>query len=101
MAQRNPDAPNQIVLFQELLQDKIEHKPHAARFFSYLAEELDLTYYERLRMGRHLHPPYRNGCYFLRPCTMDIMQLRRSVVCRGQYWRTVDISGMRMPSYKQ
>ncbi|QKY68434.1 hypothetical protein [Lentibacillus sp. CBA3610] len=55
MAQRNPDAPNQIVLFQELLQDKIEHKPHACPFFSYLAEELDLTYYERYEMGA---PPY-------------------------------------------
>ncbi|QKY68740.1 transposase [Lentibacillus sp. CBA3610] len=101
MAQRNPDAPNQIVLFQELLQDKIEHKPHAARFFSYLAEELDLTYYERLRMGA---PPYTRrivtavifyAMYHGHYAAQKICRFAEDSI--GAQWI---LSGMRMPSYK-
>lgn len=37
MSLRAPQIKNQIYIFPELLSDKVEYKPHAARFYSYLA----------------------------------------------------------------
>lgn len=101
MSKRNPDAPNQIVLFQELLCEKIEHKPHAARFFSYLADELNLTYYAQLPMGAPLYSrrvltavifyAMYNGHY----ASQKICKFAEDSI--GAQWI---LSGMSMPSYK-
>ena len=101
MAKRSPDYPNQIVFFQELLQERIEHKPHAARFFWYLADELDLTYYAPLKMGA---PPYARR--ILTAVILYAMyhgHYAAQKICRfaedsiGAQWI---LSGMSMPSYK-
>ena len=42
MSLRNPQIKNQLYIFPELLADKVENKPHAARFFSYLAGIIEL-----------------------------------------------------------
>jgi len=49
---------NQLYIFPELLADKVEHGPHAARFFSFLARILDLNLYKRSAMGS---PPLRKA----------------------------------------
>lgn len=101
MAQRSPDSPNQIVLFQELLQEKIENKPHAARFFLYLANELDLTYYAPLSMGapryarRVLTAVILYAMYHGHYASHKIYQFAEDSI--GAQWI---LSGMRMPSYK-
>lgn len=55
MSQRVPQMKNQMYVFPELLEDKVENKPHAARFFLYLAGVMDLDLYKRESMGT---PPY-------------------------------------------
>lgn len=55
MAQRAPDGKNQLVIFPELLQEKVSGGPHAARFFLYLAETLKLKLYARSTQGA---PPF-------------------------------------------
>ncbi|WP_176447889.1 hypothetical protein [Lentibacillus sp. CBA3610] len=71
------------------------------RFFSYLAEELDLTYYERLRMGA---PPYTRrivtavifyAMYHGHYAAQKICRFAEDSI--GAQWI---LSGMRMPSYK-
>ena len=51
MSLRNPQIKNQLDIFPELLADKVENKPHAARFFSYLAGILEPDMYKRSAMG--------------------------------------------------
>lgn len=101
MAQRSPDAPNQVVFFQELLQEKIEHKPHAARFFSYLVDELDLIFYAPLSMGA---PPYTRrtltavilyAMYHGHYAAQKICKFAEDSI--GAQWL---LSGMGMPGYK-
>lgn len=55
MSLRIPQIKNQTYVFPELLEDKVENKSHAARFFLYLADVLDLDLYKRESMGT---PPY-------------------------------------------
>jgi transposase len=101
MAQRRPDSPNQVVFFQELLQEKIEYKPHAARFFLYLANELELTYYAPLSMGspryarRILTAVILYAMYHGYYAAQKICRFAEDSI--GAQWI---LSGMRMPSYK-
>ena len=45
MSIRTPALRNQLIVLPELLAEKVENGPHAARFFLYLAETLDLDLY--------------------------------------------------------
>ena len=51
MSLRVPQVKNQMYIFPELLEDKVENKPHAARFFLFLADVLDLDLYKQASMG--------------------------------------------------
>ncbi|MUV36893.1 hypothetical protein JNUCC1_03239 [Lentibacillus sp. JNUCC-1] len=101
MAHRSPNCPNQIVLFEELLQERVEHKPHAARFFMYLANVLDLRYYASLSMGaprysrRELTAVILYAMYHGHYAAQKIQQFAEDSI--GAQWI---LSGMRMPSYK-
>ena len=48
---KKPTNKNQLYIFPELLADKVENKPHAARFFSYLAGIIELDMYKKSAMG--------------------------------------------------
>lgn len=101
MPLRNPQMKNQLYIFPELLADKVEHKPHAARFFNYLAGNLELGMYKRPIMGT---PPYArtplvavilyamyNGHFESR----NILRFAEDSI--GAQWI---LNGMGMPSYK-
>lgn len=101
MSQRVPMMKCQMYVFPELLQEKVENKPHAARYFLYLAGILDLNLYRRESMGT---PPYGrttlmavilyamyNG-YF---SAIEIVKFAGDSI--GAHWM---LNGMKMPSYK-
>jgi len=101
MAQRAPDDKNQLVIFPELLQEKVSGGPHAARFFLYLAETLKLKLYERSSQGA---PP------FARPTLVAVLLyamhhgkfsaqgiLKWAEDSIGAHWL---LNGMNLPSYK-
>ena len=52
MSLRTPALSNQIVMLPELLAERVESGPHAARFFLYLARELELSLYKNTGLGR-------------------------------------------------
>lgn len=101
MTKRHSDHANQIVFFQELLQEKVEHKPHEARFFLYLANELDLTYYRSLSMGaprynrRTLTAVILYAMYHGHYAAQKICKFAEDSI--GAHWI---LSGMSMPGYK-
>jgi len=101
MSSRTPQIKNQMYIFPELLADKVENKPHAARFFSYLAGIMDLNLYKSSSMGT---PPYS------RPTLLAVMLyamhkghfesegiVRFAEDSIGVQWI---LNGMKMPSYK-
>ena len=101
MSQRVPMMKCQMYIFPELLQERVENKPHAARFFLYLAGILDLNLYRRESMGT---PPYGrttlmavilyamyNG-YF---SAIEIVKFAGDSI--GVHWM---LNGMKIPSYK-
>ena len=101
MTQRTPILRDQLIVLPELLAEKVERGAHAARFFLYLAEALDLQLYKRLYLGT---PPYDrpilvavilyafyNGNYDNR----GIVQFAEDSI--GAQWI---LNGMNMPSYK-
>jgi hypothetical protein len=45
MSLRTPALRNQVIILPELLSERVERGPHAARFFLYLANELDINLY--------------------------------------------------------
>jgi len=55
MSLRAPALRNQLIVLPELLAERVESGPHAARFILYLAGTLDLLLYKRFNMGT---PPY-------------------------------------------
>jgi transposase len=55
MSSRASALRSQLVLLPELLAERVESGPHAARFFLYLAETLDLRLYKDTGLGT---PPY-------------------------------------------
>lgn len=101
MSLRVPQTKNQMYVFPELLVDKVENRPHAARFFLYLADMLDLNLYKRPIMGTTpysrptliaviLYSMY-NG-YF---SAQGIIKYAEDSI--GIHWI---FNGMKMPSYK-
>ena len=101
MSLRVPQTKNQMYVFPELLEDKVENKPHAARFFLFLADVLDLDLYKQASMGT---PPYSRPTliavilyamysgYF---STIGILKFAGDSI--GAHWI---LNGMKMPSYK-
>ena len=51
MSRRTPALRDQQILLPELLAERVENGPHAARFFLYLAETLDLWLYKKQFIG--------------------------------------------------
>ena len=101
MSLRAPELRNQLILLPELLSEKVEKGPHAARFFLYLSEVLDLRMYKKWFMGT---PPYSrptllavilysmyNGHFESR----NILQYAGDSI--GAQWI---LNGMVMPKYK-
>lgn len=101
MSQRVPQIKNQTYVFPELLEDRVENKPHAARFFLYLSNVLDLNLYKRKNTGT---PPYNRPTlmavilysmyrgYF---STTGIIEFVKDSI--GSQWI---LNGMKMPTYK-
>lgn len=101
MSLRVPQIKNQIYVFPELLGDKVENKPHAARFFLYLTGILDLDLYKRESMGT---VPYSRptliavilyAMYSGHFSTIGIIKFAEDSI--GAQWI---LNGMKMPSYK-
>jgi transposase len=101
MSLRTPALRSQLILLPELLSEKVESGPHAARFFLYLSEALDLRMYKKWFMGT---PPYSrptllavilysmyNGYFESR----TILQYAGDSI--GAQWI---LNGMAMPKYK-
>jgi len=55
MSLRTPELSNQLITLPELLTDRVESGPHAARFFLYLTGELDLKMYRSTGLGTPLY----------------------------------------------
>ena len=55
MSSRTPALSNQLIVLPELLAERVERGPHAARFFLYLAGELDLRMYRSTGLGTPLY----------------------------------------------
>lgn len=101
MSLRAPQIKNQIYIFPELLSDKVEHKPHAARFYSYLAGILELNLYKSSSMGS---PPYA------RPTLVAVIlyAMHKGYYESGKITSFAEdsigaqwiLNGMKMPSYK-
>ena len=101
MSLRVPQIKNQMYVFPELLEDKVGNKPHAARFFLYLASIMDLNLYKRESMGT---PPYSRptliavilyAMYSGHFSTIGIIKFAEDSI--GAHWI---LNGMKMPSYK-
>jgi transposase len=101
MSNREPQIRNQLYLFSESLNNKIEKDPHEARFFLFLANKINLGLYKISNTGT---PPYQ------RRTLIAIILL---AMCKGFYearqiirFATDSIgaswilNGMNMPSYK-
>jgi len=101
MSSRTSALRNQLIVLPELLAERVERGPHAARFFLYYAETLELRLYRRLHFGT---PPYSrptllavilyamyNGHYE----SIRIVQFAGDSI--GAQWI---LNGMKMPSYK-
>lgn len=101
MSIREPEIRNQQVILPELLAERVEGGPHAARFFLYLADTLELQLYKRFWFGT---PPYN------RPTLVAVILYamynghfeNRGIVkfvddSIGAQWM---LNGMKMPSYK-
>jgi hypothetical protein len=55
MSLRTPELRDQQLLMSEIMAQRVESGPHAARFFLYLVEMLDLSLYKKWYIGT---PPY-------------------------------------------
>jgi transposase len=101
MSQRSPALRDQQIFMSELLAERIESGPHAARFFLYLTEMLDLQMYKKLYMGT---PPYNRPTLLatiLYSMYMGIFESQNIVKYAmdsiGAQWI---LNGMEMPKYK-
>jgi len=101
MSLRVPALRNQLIVLPELLAERVEQGPHAARFFLYLSQTLELQLYKRFYIGT---PPYN------RPTLVAVILYamykgyfeNRGIVqfvgdSIGAQWI---LNGMEMPSYK-
>jgi transposase len=101
MSLRVPQMKNQLYVFPELLEEKVENGPHAARFYLYLAGILNLDLYKKEIMGTI---PYSRSTliavilysmhegYF---SPKGIVKYAKDSI--GVHWI---LNGMKMPSYK-
>jgi len=101
MSLRIPELRNQLIMLPDLLTEKVESGPHAARFLLYLAEELDMKLYKRFYLGT---PPYNRptlvavifyAMYKGHFENIGIVQFVEDSL--GAQWI---LNGMKMPSYK-
>ena len=101
MSSRTPALRNQLIVLPELLAERVESGPHAARFFLYLAETLELSLYKVMIMGT---PPYSRptlvavifyAMYSGHFEYENIVQFAGDSI--GAQWI---LNGMKMPSYK-
>ena len=101
MSSRTPALRNQLIVLPELLAERVESGPHAARFFLYLAETLDLSLYKVMIMGT---PPYSRPTlvavvfYAMYSGHFEYENIARFAGDSiGAQWI---LNGMKMPSYK-
>ena len=101
MSLRVPALRDQLIVLPELLAERVESGPHAARFFLYLAGMLDLQLYKRFYLGT---PPYNRSTlvavifYAMYKGHFEnrgIVQFVGDSI--GAQWI---LNGMEMPSYK-
>jgi len=101
MSSRTPALRGQIIVFPELLEERVESGPRAARFFLYLAKTLDLKLYRKLYIGT---PPYNRptliavifyAMYSGHFESQNIEKFAGDSI--GAQWI---LNGMSMPSYK-
>ena len=101
MSLRTPALRDQLILLPELLAEKVESGPHAARFYLYLAETLKLKLYKKFYLGT---PPYNRSTlvavilYAMHSGHFEnrgIVQFVNDSI--GAQWI---LNGMNMPSYK-
>ena len=101
MSLRKPALRDQQIFISELLAERVESGPHAARFFLYLAETLDLKLYSKWYIGT---PPYSRptllavilySMYMGHYESQNIVQYATDSI--GAQWI---LNGMNMPSYK-
>jgi len=101
MSLRTPALRDQLIILPELLAERVESGPHAARFFLYLAGLLDLRIYKRLYLGA---PPCNRPtlvAVILYAMYKGVFENRGIVQfvedSIGAQWI---LNGMSMPSYK-
>jgi len=101
MSLRTPAISNQLIMLPELLAERVESGPHAARFFLYIAGELDLQLYRSTGLGT---PPYSRATllavifyamYSGHFESRNIVQFAEDSI--GAQWI---LNGMKMPRYK-
>ena len=101
MSLRTPALSNQLIILPELLAERVESGPHAARFFLYLAGELDLRMYRSTGLGT---PPYNRvtllavifyAMYSGQFESRNIVQFTGDSI--GAQWI---LNGMKMPVFK-
>ncbi|MDR2711575.1 MAG: transposase [Clostridiales bacterium] len=102
MPSRTPAIRNQMIILPELLAERVEAGPHAARFFLYLAEMLDLSFYRRLFIigsPRYNRPTLVAVIFYAMYKghfeDQNIVQFAQDSI--GAQWI---LNGMSMPSYK-
>jgi transposase len=101
MSLRAPLLRSQLIVFPELLAERVESEPHAARFFLYLVQTLDLQLYKRFYLGT---PPYNRTTLV---AVILYAMYKGHFENRGIVQFAVDsigaqwiLNGMKMPSYK-
>jgi len=101
MSLRTPALSNQLIILPELLTERVESGPHAARFFLYLAGELDMMMYRSTGLGT---PPYNRvtliavifyAMYSGHFESRNIVQFAKDSI--GAQWI---LNGMQMPVFK-
>jgi transposase len=101
MSLRKPALREQQIFLPELLSDSVESGPHAARFFLYLAETLNLKLYRKPFLGT---PPYSRPillAVILYSMYKGVFESQNIVQFAGDsigvQWL---LNGMNMPKYK-
>ena len=101
MSLRTPAINDQLIILPELLAERVENGPHAARFFIYLARELDLRMYRSTGLGT---PPCHRvtllavifyAMYSGHFESRNIVQFAKDSI--GAQWI---LNGMKMPVFK-
>ena len=101
MSLRTPELSNQLVTLPELLTERVESGPHAARFFLYLAGELDLRMYRSTGLGTPLYNRVTLLAVILYAMysghfeSRNIVQFAKDSI--GAQWI---LNGMKMPVFK-